>query len=187
MWRFAPVVLLFSLALANEARKNHIFIGVSTGFQTTKPALIPWQNNFLWGIRGGYQFDALKYLAIRVDMDYLMGLRPTALHTQVYSFLSVNADVINDFYRLSKKMTVGTYLGLGFGYFQNAEVLNSSVSARSFMGYNGVLNLGVGGTIEHQHRVELGVKIPFGKIKSLYHHGATMQAYYWVASYAYLF
>ncbi|WP_120945603.1 MULTISPECIES: outer membrane beta-barrel protein [Helicobacter] len=182
----AAFLLCGSALVADNPSKNRIFIGVNTGFQTTKSTSTPWQNNFLWGIYGGYQFDAHKYFALRVDIDYIMALRPTALHTRVYSFLSANVDMINDFYRLSKKMVVGTYLGLGFGYFQSAEVLNSSVSARNFMGYNGVFNVGLGGTIEQQHRVELGVKIPFGRIKSLNHHGF-IQTYYWIASYAYLF
>ncbi|MFC3847359.1 outer membrane beta-barrel protein [Helicobacter baculiformis] len=167
--------------------KSKIFVGVMTGFQSARFAPAPWQNNFLWGICGGYQFNAHKYISVRTDIGYIMALRPTALHTNVYSFLSVNVDMINDFYRLSKKMIVGTYLGLGLGYFQSAQTLDSSVSARSFMGYNGVLNLGVGGTIEKQHRVELGIKLPFGQIHSTKNPALSLWAFYWVASYAYLF
>ncbi|WP_199767074.1 outer membrane beta-barrel protein [Helicobacter salomonis] len=187
MRTLAVLLLCASVLWARDSSKNHIFIGVSTGFQTLRMVPTPWQNNFLWGIRGGYQFNALKYLAIRANMDYIMALRPTALHTNVYSFLSFNVDMINDFYHISKKMAVGTYVGVGFGYFQNAQTLNSPVNARSFMGYNGIVNVGLGGTLAQKHRVELGVKFPFGKIKSTRYAEITMQTYYWIASYAYLF
>ncbi|CCF81603.1 hypothetical protein HBZS_120540 [Helicobacter bizzozeronii CCUG 35545] len=169
--------------------KSHIFVGVMSGFETYRLSIAskhPWTNSFLWGIKAGYQYDLVKYAALRVDLSYIMGLKPTAFHTLVHSFLSLNMDVVSDFYKIGK-YDLGAYAGLGFGYFQGAPTLVSTDSNRSFMGYNGVFNLGVGSTIEQRHRVELGVKIPFGKTKAVIGKGFYSERFYWVASYAYLF
>lgn len=192
MKKWALGLLLIDIASATSAQirhKSQILIGVMSGFETYKLAPSskqPWTNSFLWGLKAGYQYVFIKYVALRAEISYLMGLKPTALHTLVHSFLSINVDVVNDFYQVGK-YNLGTYIGLGLGYLQGAPTLLSSDANRSFMGYNGVFNLGVGSTIEQKHRVELGVKIPFGQTKSVIGHGFYSERFYWVASYAYLF
>ncbi|BEG56881.1 Putative outer membrane protein [Helicobacter sp. NHP21005] len=166
--------------------KSQIFIGVSTGFSTYNVVKQPYNNAFLWGLKAGYQYNVNRFVALRGQMDYIMTLKPTAFNTDVYSFMDVHLDMVNDFYH-SKKFNFGTFVGVGFGYFQSAMTLHSYVGDRSFMGYNGVVNFGVGGTIAKKQRVELGVKIPFGKIQSTHPKPLAMDFYYWLVSYAYLF
>ncbi|WP_121756971.1 hypothetical protein [Helicobacter felis] len=171
----------------NNAQRNRVFIGVMTGFRTAQLSITPWGNAFLWGIKGGYQYYVGQNVSLRTTIDYTQTLKPTAFHTRVDSLLSWNVGVINDFYRLSKKMLIGVYADIGFGYFQSAMTLNSSIQARSFMGYNAVLDFGLGGTLEQQHRVELGLKFPFGEVWSIKNPSVSLRAFYWIASYAYLF
>ncbi|CCM11691.1 hypothetical protein HHE02_03540 [Helicobacter heilmannii] len=182
------VLVLSTLALAKQQAlpKNHIFIGVTTGFSTLNVVKQPYNNAFLWGLKAGYQYDINRFVALRGQIDYIQTIKPTAFNTNVYSLFNIHMDMVNDFYH-SKKFNFGTYVGLGFGYFQSAMTLHSYVGDRSFMGYNGVLDLGVGSTIAQKQRVELGVKIPFGKIQSIRHKNLAMDFYYWIVSYAYLF
>ncbi|WP_104750140.1 hypothetical protein [Helicobacter cynogastricus] len=178
---------LWGASGAINDKKNRIFIGVMTGFRTAKLSSTPWDNAFSWGIEGGYQYDIRQYISLRTAINYLQTLKPTAFNTKVDSLLSWNMGVVSDFYKLSKKMLIGVYADIGFGYFQSAMTLSSPIQTRSFMGYNGVFDFGVGGTLEKQHRVELGVKFPFGEVKSIKKPSTSLRAFYWIASYAYLF
>ncbi|WP_163532820.1 outer membrane beta-barrel protein [Helicobacter suis] len=166
--------------------KNQIFIGATTGFATYRNNKEPWINSFVWGFKGGYQHNFNPYVSLRGQIEYLMAIKPTAFNTLVSSFVGLHVDMVNDFYHKSK-YAFGTYIGLGLGYFQGAHTLVSSTDNRSFMGYNGVLDVGFGSTIDKQHRVELGIKIPFGKINAVNNKFLSMDFYYWLASYAYLF
>ncbi|BCZ17642.1 Putative outer membrane protein [Helicobacter sp. NHP19-003] len=182
------VLGLVGVALAQQQvlPKNQVFIGVTTGFSTYNVAKQPYNNSFLWGLKAGYQFNPSRYVSLRAQIDYIQTLKPTAFNTDVYSFMDVHLDMVNDFYH-SKKFSFGTFVGVGFGYFQGAMTLHSSVDHLSFMGYNGVVNFGVGSTIAQKQRVELGVKIPFGKVQSIRQKNLAMDFYYWLVSYAYLF
>ncbi|BDQ29023.1 outer membrane beta-barrel protein [Helicobacter ailurogastricus] len=176
----------FALGQQQALPKSQIFIGVTTGFSTFNVVKQPYNNAFLWGLKAGYQYNLNRFVSLRGQMDYIQTLKPTAFNTDVYSFFNIHMDMVNDFYR-RKKFNFGTFVGLGFGYFQSAMSLHSSVDHLSFMGYNGVLDIGVGGTIAQKQRVELGIKIPFGQIQSTRPKPLAMDFYYWLVSYAYLF
>ncbi|GAA7037864.1 hypothetical protein VN0301_07140 [Helicobacter pylori] len=105
---------------AFEPKKSHIYFGAMVGLApikiTPKPVSDSSYTAFLWGAKGGYQFAFFKALALRGEFSYLMAIKPTALHTINTSLLSLNVDVLSDFYTY-KKYSFGVYGGLGIGYF----------------------------------------------------------------------
>ncbi|WP_104747652.1 outer membrane beta-barrel protein [Helicobacter cetorum] len=182
------LALMISLLEAFEPKNSQIYLGANVGLAPieTIPKATPNSSYtaFLWGAKGGYQYAFLKYLALRGDFSYLMAIKPTAFNTIVTSLLSLNADVLSDFYTY-KKYSFGVYAGLGVGYFEQNIRLSSENG--SFMGYNGLVNVGVGSTIEVHHRIELGVKIPFLKTRNIFKHSSYLSSVFISASYSYLF
>ncbi|AFI05275.1 outer membrane beta-barrel protein [Helicobacter cetorum] len=179
--------LLFSLLGAFESKRSHLFLGAMVGLapiQTQQKTFNTDYTAFLWGVKGGYQFAFLKFLALRTDFSYLMVLKPTALNTIVTSLLSVNVDVLSNFYTY-KKFSLGVYGGLGIGnFYQNIRL---GIENSLFMGYNGLFNVGVGSTIANHHRIEFGAKIPFSKIRNSFEHSSFLNGIFVQASYSYLF
>ncbi|WP_104713436.1 outer membrane beta-barrel protein [Helicobacter cetorum] len=179
---------LLEILGAFEPKSSHIYLGAEVGLAPIqimpKSPIDSSYTAFLWGAKGGYQYAFLKTLALRGDFSYIMTIKPTALNTIVTSLLSLNVDVLSDFYTY-QKYSFGAYFGLGVGYLGQNMRLGAENS--SFMGYNGLVNVGVGSTIEEHHRVELGVKIPFSKTKNIFKHSNYLNSVFISASYSYLF
>ncbi|WP_187857652.1 outer membrane protein [Helicobacter pylori] len=171
---------------AFEPKKSHIYFGAMVGLAPIeiKPVSDSSYTAFLWGAKGGYQFAFFKALALRGEFSYLMAIKPTALHTINTSLLSLNADVLSDFYTY-KKYSFGVYGGLGIGYFYQSNHLGMKNS--SFMGYNGLFNVGLGSTIAHCHRIELGAKIPFSNTSNSFKNSYFLESVFIHAAYSYAF
>ncbi|GAA8005317.1 outer membrane beta-barrel protein [Helicobacter pylori] len=186
------IVLILALWVgllgAFEPKKSHIYFGAMVGLApieiTPKPVSDSSYTAFLWGAKGGYQFAFFKALALRGEFSYLMAIKPTALHTINTSLLSLNADVLSDFYTY-KKYSFGVYGGLGIGYFYQSNHLGMKNS--SFMGYNGLFNVGFGSTINHHHRIELGAKIPFSNTRNSFKNSYFLESVFIHAAYSYAF
>ncbi len=184
------IVLILALGVgllgAFEPKKSHIYFGAMVGLAPIeiKPASDSSYTAFLWGAKGGYQFAFLKALALRGEFSYLMAIKSTAFHTINTSLLSLNIDALSDFYTY-KKYSFGVYGGLGIGYFYQNNHL--SMKNSSFMGYNGLFNVGLGSTIDKHHRIELGAKIPFSKTRNSFKNSYFLESVFIHASYSYAF
>ncbi|MGL2833380.1 outer membrane beta-barrel protein [Helicobacter pylori] len=186
--------IVFILALwagllgAFEPKKSHIYFGAMVGLApikiTPKPVSDSSYTAFLWGAKGGYQFAFFKALALRGEFSYLMAIKPTAFHTINTSLLSLNADVLSDFYTY-KKYSFGVYGGLGIGYFYQNDRLE--IGNGSFMGYNGLFNVGLGSTIDYRHRIEIGAKIPFSSTRNSFKNSYSLESVFIHAAYSYAF
>ncbi|PAF46580.1 hypothetical protein BKH41_08990 [Helicobacter sp. 12S02232-10] len=190
--RIAIFLCLLLLGLnASELYKNQIFIGGALGVADISKILNGKRDvansykAFVWGARGGYQFTFIKYLGIRTYLDYLMAIKPSGLDTITSSVLSLNADLLVNVLHI-KDNTFGIYGGIGFGYFQHANVVKVTPEDKALVyGSSGILNFGLGATFQENHRVEIGIKIPFSKIASS--SGVSYEDTYASASYSYLF
>ncbi|PAF48004.1 hypothetical protein BKH46_01445 [Helicobacter sp. 12S02634-8] len=182
---------------SSEALGSQIFVGASVGgadivkkINHIKDTSNSYQA-LTWGLRGGYQLTFYKFFALRAYLDYVMGIKPSGLDTITTSMLSLNADLLLNVLFIGENV-FGVYGGLGFGYFQHANVVKTTPEDGAFVyGYVGVLNFGVGWTLQNTHRVELGMKIPFNKAQSTLDPStqprATYEDMYVSASYSYLF
>ncbi|PAF42386.1 outer membrane beta-barrel protein [Helicobacter sp. 11S02596-1] len=192
------IIVFLSLVLlglnATEPNKSQIFIGGALGMADISKMIDGQKDTpnsykaFVWGARGGYQFSFLNgYLAIRTYLDYLMAIKPLALDTITSSVLSLNLDLLADFLHIGEN-AFGVYGGVGFGYFQHANVIKVTPEDKALVyGYTGVLNFGLGASIQSNHRVELGIKIPFSRVKSIANPAVSYENIYASASYSYLF
>ncbi|PAF41470.1 outer membrane beta-barrel protein [Helicobacter sp. 11S03491-1] len=190
-------LLLINYTLASDEKqildKNQIFIGASIGgakISKFNKGEIDKPNSyiaFVWGVRGGYQFMPSSYIGLRTYLDYMMSIKPSGLKTIISSSLNLNLDLLVDILHI-KENTFGFYGGIGFGYFQHANVIRTTPEDKAFvLGYTGVLNFGLGAKIQNNSRIEIGTKIPFSQIKSIANPNITYGDIYVLASYSYLF
>ncbi|PAF51647.1 outer membrane beta-barrel protein [Helicobacter sp. 13S00477-4] len=190
---FVLCFLLFSALQADKSQENKIFIGVSLGagdivkIVDDKKDLSNSYKAFIWGMKGGYEFMPSSYVGLRTYLDYFMSIKPSGLDTVTSSLLSLNLDLLADILHI-KDNTFGFFGGIGFGYFQHANVVKTTPEDKAtVMGYTGILNFGLGGKIQNNHRIEIGAKIPFKAIKSVNNPHIFYKDSYLFASYSYLF
>ncbi|MDO7252818.1 outer membrane beta-barrel protein [Helicobacter cappadocius] len=173
-----------------DEQKNFIFVGGGFGASEVAKVIGGKKDDansykaFAWDIRGGYEYMPIKYVGLRTYLDYMMSIKPSGLDTVTSSLFSLNLDVLANFFYY-KGNAVGVYGGVGFGYFQHSNVVQTTEEDKAFvLGYANLLNFGISGTFDQVHFVELGAKIP------LYTYGKESNSYqdsYVFVSYSYLF
>lgn len=174
----------------NDTQKNFIFLGGGFGLAEIakmvdgKKSEANSYKAFAYNLRGGYQYMPIKYVGLRTYLDYMMSIKPSGLDTITSSLLSFNLDILGNLIYF-KGNAFGVYGGIGFGYFQHSNVVQTTEEDKAFvLGYANLLNFGLSGTFDDVHFVEIGAKIP------LYTYGAQSGAYqdsYIFVSYSYLF
>lgn len=189
------IFFLFLLFLGTpifSQQVNQIFIGGTLGMGNitkfnNEKELKESYSAFTWGLRGGYEFLPIKYLGVRIYLDYLMAIKPFGLGTITSSVLSINADTLINIVHINEN-AFGFYGGIGFGAFKHSNVVQNTPEDKAFVSdYTGVLNLGILATLKEFHRVEIGAKLPFTQTKSLSESHITYQDIYFIASYSFLF
>ncbi|PAF53124.1 hypothetical protein BKH42_07750 [Helicobacter sp. 13S00482-2] len=139
---------------------------------------------FAWDIRGGYEFMPLKYVGLRTYLDYMMSIKPSGLDTLTSSLFSFNLDVLANIFNY-KGYALGVYGGVGFGYFQHSNVVQTTPEDKAFaVGFANLLNFGISGTFDKVNFVEIGAKIPLSTYGQ--ETGSYQDSYVFV-SYSYLF
>lgn len=173
--------------------QNNIFLGGSIGagkisqYQGSKPDISNSYIAFAWGVRGGYSMMPIPYVGFRTYLDYMMSIKPSGLDTITSSLLSLNADLLLQAPAIQNYI-FGVYGGIGLGYFQHSNVVKTTPEDPAFaQGTTGVLNLGISLNIEENNQVELGIKIPFTKIKDVLNQKIEYKDNYLIATYSYLF
>lgn len=174
----------------NDTQKNFIFLGGGFGLAEIaklvdgKKSEANSYKAFAYNIRGGYQYMPIKYVGLRTYLDYMMSIKPSGLDTITSSLFSINLDVLGNLIYF-KGNAFGVYGGVGFGYFQHSNVVQTTQDDKAFvLGYANLLNFGVSGTFDSVHFVEIGAKIPFLTYGA--QSGAYQDSYVFV-SYSYLF
>lgn len=173
-----------------DTQKNFIFLGGGLGLAEIAKTIDGKKSEadsykaFAYNIRGGYQYMPIKYVGLRTYLDYMMSIKPSGLDTITSSLFSVNIDVLGNLIYF-KGNAFGVYGGIGFGYFQHSNVVQTTQEDKAFvLGYANLLNFGVSGTFDDVHFVEIGAKIPFLTYGS--QSGAYQDSYVFL-SYSYLF
>ncbi|CBG39677.1 outer membrane beta-barrel protein [Helicobacter mustelae] len=165
--RLVLILLLACLGLRAYDRHN-LFVGVGIGF--IKDIIVPqspqgkrrFSNRFIgaWNIQGGYEYKPLRIVGVRAYLQSVMGIAPSGLGTSITTQLSVNTDVLFNFFH-QKEKAFGVYGGIGFGYTQKQELVvqNNGNNAKTAYGLF-LFNVGLEAAIDDNNHVQLGVKIP---------------------------